>query len=267
MSRQIPFTRLAALAFIFSLAVGRTQGQEAADKPAAAPECVPVPDGIVGWWSGDRGTKDRLGRSNGYASEGLTFAKGKVGKAFSFDVADAFVEIPPLPNLDIGKGISIECWIRPNTSALYPIVDWNDGQGHLGVHLWVFDGIGRLYFNVIGPQWEGHVLSSGPGVVRPDVFQHIAATYDMESGLARLYRNGVLMAEDYLGKFRPHTESELYFGFRPLYSEHFRGDLDEGCVYNRSLTATEVQAIYNAGSAGYCLPGEEKAAPATPARE
>ena len=34
--------------------------------------------------------------------------------------------------------------------------------------------------------------------------------------------------------------------------QNFNGTLDEVGVYNRALTSSEVQAIFNAGSAGMC---------------
>ena len=33
---------------------------------------------------------------------------------------------------------------------------------------------------------------------------------------------------------------------------HFNGSMDEVSLYNRALSAVEVQAIYNAGAAGKC---------------
>ena len=250
-----PTTILAFVALSFSLVGWRAEAQNEDAAPKGTEKCVPVPDGLVGWWPGDKGARNRLGNNHGEASEGLNFATGKVGNAFSFTVADALVKIPPISDLSTGGGLAIEGWIRPKTTDIYPIVDWNDGK-QLGVHLWVFDVIGRLFFNIVDSKGGFHVITSGPGIIKRDVYQHIAATYDKESGIARLYRNGVLMAEDYMGKFNPQTSYDLYFGHRPSVGQHFKGELDEICIYNRALTFDEVQAVYAAGSAGHCAPEE-----------
>lgn len=256
MSLQNPVKSLRYLPLVIPLLVCRADAQTTTNNPAS-PECVPVPEGIVGWWAGDRGAKDRLQRSHGEASDGMNYKVGKVGRAFSFEIADAAVKIPPLPNLEIGSGLTIHTWVRPSTTAIYPLVEWNNGAGNSGAHLWIFDTPGRIFLNLIGPQKEHHIIASGPGIIKKDVFQHIAATYDMESGIARLYRNGVLMAEDYLGTFRPQTTYDLYLGFRPGNSHYFRGELDEVCVFNRALNSSEIQASYEAGRAGYCFPTNE----------
>ena len=46
--------------------------------------------------------------------------------------------------------------------------------------------------------------------------------------------------------YRPVGSSDLFAGSRHL------GGLDEVSIYNRALSASEVVAIYNAGSAGKC---------------
>lgn len=241
------------VALLLSVVMGNAEAQNG-QAPPKTPECVPVPEGMVAWWPGDGGVRDRLGRSRAQEGEGLDYTKGKVGTAFLFDAADAFVKIPPLEDLEIGTGLSIYCWIRPATTAFYPIVEWNNGQGLAGVHLWLYDGAGRLFFNIIGVKGESHIIGTGPGIIKVGEYQHIAATYDIETGLARLYRNGVLMAEDYMGKFEPQTSYDLYLGTRPRDVHRFKGEMDEVCLFNRSLTARDIQAVYEAHSAGHCLP-------------
>jgi len=44
----------------------------------------------------------------------------------------------------------------------------------------------------------------------------------------------------------------LNIGRNPSYGEYFGGAIDEVTVYNRALSAEEIAAIYNAGSAGKC---------------
>src|SRR5262249_41833189 len=41
---------------------------------------------------------------------------------------------------------------------------------------------------------------------------------------------------------------------RPADGSRFKGTLDEFALYNRALSVSEIQAIYNAGGAGKCKP-------------
>ena len=51
---------------------------------ALAQECGPVPDGLVGWWSGNGNTDDSQGGNNGTLVGAATFAAGHVEQAYSF---------------------------------------------------------------------------------------------------------------------------------------------------------------------------------------
>src|SRR5205814_4576731 len=98
----------------------------------------------------------------------------------------------------------------------------------------------------------------GAGVLASNVFQHVALTFDKASGVARLYRNGVVVAQQTIGSITPQTSYDLYLGRRPaspggpIEVASFAGLLDEAAIYNRTLTTNEIQAIYNAGTAGKC---------------
>ena len=80
---------------------------------------------------------------------------------------------------------------------------------------------------------------------------------DLQKGV-RIYVDGVL---NYTG--RPMTDdlnttSDLYIGMRTPSmggGGFFRGYLDEVEIFNRALNQTDIQVIYNAGSAGKCKQG------------
>ena len=87
--------------------------------------------------------------------------------------------------------------------------------------------------------------------------QHVALTYDKASGMAVLYCNGVAVQTQTLGVFTPKTDYDLHLGRRigGYYSgAYYHGSIDEASLYKRALSASEIQAIYNAGAAGKCAP-------------
>jgi hypothetical protein len=105
------------------------------------------------------------------------------------------------------------------------------------------------------PDTEGiaHNISSPPGVIATNSFQHVAMTYDKTSGIAALYRNGVVVAKVNLGVFTPQTSFDFFMGNRPsgfFANMYFQGQMDEIAIYNRALTAAEIQACFNAGRSG-----------------
>ena len=100
--------------------------------------------------------------------------------------------------------------------------------------------------------YNDHPIFSPAGLVTSNVWQHVAATYVQSSGIATIYLNGAVVAQQTLGTFTPQTFGDLYIGVRPDAGFRFAGLMDEVSLYNRGLSAAEIQAIYNAGSLGKC---------------
>ena len=70
----------------------------------------------------------------------------------------------------------------------------------------------------------------------------------------RVSTSMAVVADSNLGVFEPETSYNLFLGRRPAGdgTTSFNGLLDEVAIYNRALSQTEIQGIYNAGSAGKC---------------
>jgi hypothetical protein len=202
----------------------------------------------------------------------MSFTNGKVGQAFQFDGTTGYVSIPASSSLDVGSGagFTIEGWINPTSiSSNQPLVEWNASNDDVGVgvHLWISvpvpgAGPGSLFANLKNPA-NNFILNTGPGLVTNGVFQHVALTYDKPSGIATLYYNGALVAQALspVPNYTPATTANLYFGKRIAESPTtigaagtvFGGLMDEISLYKTALSAAQIQAIYNAGTAGKCL--------------
>jgi hypothetical protein len=116
-------------------------------------------------------------------------------------------------------------------------------------------GLGKLTIDVKDTSYQDHCFSTAEGLLVSNIWQHVAATYVRSNGNTVLYINGVPMAQATLGAFTPRTIGDLYVGVRPYDAGagiRFVGLMDEVSLYNRALSATEISAIYSAGSAGKC---------------
>jgi hypothetical protein len=234
--------------------------------------CDASPSGLVSWWAAEGNANDSFGTNNGTLLGGMSFANGKVGQAFQFDGATGNVRIPASPSLDVGSGagFTIEGWINPaNVTSNQPLVEWNANNEDvgIGVHMWISipvpygGGPGCLFANLKNPA-NNFILNTGPGLVTNGGFQHVALTYDKPSGMATLYYNGAIVAQAVspIPNYTPATTADLYFGKRIAETPTtvaaagtvFGGLMDEMSLYNTALSASQIQAIYNAGSAGKC---------------
>ena len=229
-------------------------------------DCTPAPAGLVSWWPAERNANDIVDGNDG-TIQNITYTHGEVGQAFVFNGSDSGIVIPASTSLDVGSsgGFTLEAWINPtDVSQRCPLFEWNVGDGvtYWGVHFYIdpvsFDaGPGALYANIVDNNGSWHLLHTPAGVVTTKVFQHVALTYDQASGMATIYCNGVVVAQQNLGSFTPLTTYDLYLGRRPLTQGEtyaFAGLLDEPAVYRGALSSNEIAAIYAAGHAGKCVP-------------
>lgn len=228
------------------LALGSSTGGLA---PATAqPACVAVPGGLVTWWPGDGNAKDVWGENDGTLRNGATFAAGKVGSAFSLDGVDDYVSSPGT-SINGLQQLSIDAWVKP--------AELPSGEFQRFVSLSAPDTEKAVlrHDGVNGPQ-QLHFFMGIDGVprhIRVDgalqagVFQHVAGTYD--GSVMRLYLNGAEVGSlPVTGVVDTSTRANVS-GL-----ESFNGLVDEVEIFDRALSAEEVKAIYDAGSAGKCKP-------------
>jgi subtilisin-like proprotein convertase family protein len=218
---------------------------------------------IVGMWRGEDNGVDSVAGRNGTV-ENLAFAPGEVGEAFWLDPSAGNgqrVSVPDNPAFALTNSLSIEGWVQP-TGDGYTIF-WR-GDDRPGLDPYVLSmqldtTVGFYIDSGAGPPTSPVNISA---TLSYNQWWHLAATLDGNTGDMKLYTNGVVAAAINTS-LRP---------FGPLLANHdpaigicnvgehindfpFNGEVDEISLYNRALTASEVKAIYSAGSAGKFDPG------------
>jgi hypothetical protein len=206
--------------------------------------CTPPPAGMVGWWPGDGNANDIRGANPGTLQNGATFTTGQVGQAFSFDGTDDYVST----NLDAQPSVmpstTWDAWVFPTR-----VNQTGFRQGIMSIDT---GGFARSVLIETGTANFG--IFTGLGVWQPTTvtlnqWQHIAVVYT-PTGI-RFYKNGV----EFVSSGGPNTTAttgRFQIGRFPGFPQYFQGRIDEVEVFNRALTQAEIQAIYNAGSAGKC---------------
>ena len=221
--------------------------------------CVTPPSGLTAWWPFNQNALDVINGTNAMLIGMPAFIPGKVGQALRLDGVDDAARTPARSALDIGSGggMSVELWIRPDdVQSPGALVEWSDAIGRLGAHFYIASASpGSLFANLIDTNGNSHSFSSPSGLVTTSQWQHVALTYQQSNGLARLYLNGVPVAQQFLGPFRAETRLDLQVGQRVLDGNpyRYRGGLDELSLYSRALSEAEVVSIFAAGSFGKCF--------------
>ena len=230
------------------------------------PTCVTPPSGLVSWWQAEGNANDTVDSNSGILLNGATFAPGRVGQAFSFDGTNDYIRVTDRPNLHFTNALTIEAWLFPTSLGGYhhEVVskwDWHYPGAQKGYTTTVMPD-GRIGFGVCNDGYcsEGPVVGSSASAYRTNSlpvnqWTHFAATYD--GSALTIYVNGILEGQTaYNGGIFPGT-NDLLIGAALADAgggalSPFAGLIDEPATYNRAVSSAEIQAIYNAGSAGKC---------------
>jgi subtilisin family serine protease len=227
--------------------------------------CVPAPSGLVSWWPGDGNAVDLASGNNGVLSNGATFVAGEVGQTFSFTTNHAGVVVGNATNLQM-QSFTIETWIQRASASVITLDPGYNGMvfsyGYFGYGLYIGIADNALSLSKIG---YDHTSGAGAPAIADTNWHHVAVT---KSGTTVVfYIDGAAFpAPAYSSTFQFTTPAAI--GARPDYINtngncSFYGAIDELAVYNRALTATEIQSIVNAGAAGKCKPTGLFASPST----
>ncbi|MDQ4122428.1 MAG: carboxypeptidase regulatory-like domain-containing protein [Acidobacteriota bacterium] len=223
-------------------------GSAYSNPPVLAQVQTCTPGGLVSWYRAENNALDYTSAHNGTLRGGTTFVSGKVGQAFNFDGVNDDVD---LGNWSAGAQWTLEAWVR--VSSLMP-----DRRG-------IFGGINYLADWGIGYQGGGttfvggfvgriHPAGSSTGTISPGsaptvgTWYHLAVTSDGTT--ERLYLDGVERDSAAVDPNYNPTTNGIRIGSESCCGAYFHGLVDEPSAYNRTLSASEIQAIFNAGSAG-----------------
>ena len=222
-----------------------------ADKCFAA--CAPAPFGLVSLWRAEGNAEDIVGGNDGTLENGATFAAGKVGQAFSFNgTSSSDVVIHPRPELKFTTQFSLEAWIKPTDVGNYrQIFSWLAVAPDQSYQLGLAPN-GALRMDISGDGIVYNAVISTNGALTANTWAHVAGTFDR--GALKLFVNGVQIASatSAITSIFTGTTYNMYIGTTPLGQQRFDGLIDELSAYNRALSASEIQAIYNADNAGKC---------------
>ncbi|TXH00473.1 MAG: LamG domain-containing protein [Candidatus Moraniibacteriota bacterium] len=215
--------------------------------------------GLVGYWTFDRaqlnGTTayDRsASKYHGSLTNGPTLTDGMLAQAVDLDGSNDYVTMNDQPNLDFGDAadLSISGWFYRDTFTTDDaIVAKINGllPGETGYVVYIDDATDQLIFRV-GDGIDSYTVSSTPTYTTAQ-WVHFAVVWDQDSAAnTKLYANGQAIASTSSGTIGNVNDLTNALGFRLgntfAGSDYFDGKLDDMRVYNRALTATEIQTLY-----------------------
>jgi len=185
---------------------------------------------------------------------GADWTAGKYGYALAFDGTDDYVSIGNPAGLNGLLNISICAWVNfanfsTNTGWVKTI--YSKGSESAGRTVWLGygnqSGTMRWYWEIgNGVTYDALTPSDS---IQAGQWYHIVATF--ANGTYAIYKNGALFSTSNRNIRVPVTTGyNAFLGRYSLGVQHmFNGTIDEFMIANRTLSASEVLARYNAGAA------------------
>ena len=208
-------------------------------------------DGLVGWWKFDEGSGtiayDSSGNGNdGDLTNGPTWMDGKIGGALSFDGVDDYVEIENYYGIPGTNPRTTSVWLKNNfqsSSKHRPFISWGSKSTGKEWKLF-FDVEGKIKHNI----WGGSV--TGSTIVDSNRWIHVVSVLPIGATNTLsmvLYLNGHLENLQIAnGTFNTGSDFPVRIG-NDLHFNIYKGLIDDVRIYDRALSAEEVQALYYLG--------------------
>jgi hypothetical protein len=237
--------------------------------------------GPIAWWTFDNKDTDWSGHIirdvSGNGNNGLLgsiyfpltpdtgptlLANGKVGEAFSFNGSNSCITLPQSPLRNLSRPSSFCTWAYTANTANFPNA-WNmqiinfyaDSLDGIAIESVVNTGIMDVVYKVGGTD-RGAITTSQ--VFVNNTWVHIRFVWDGSS--ITFYVNGSVVPTttssdsvaraNIIGARSPAAVDPWNYSNAAL-DGAWLGGLDEMMIFNRALSASEVQAIYQAGVSGH----------------
>jgi uncharacterized delta-60 repeat protein len=209
-------------------------------------------------WDGTVGeVRDSSGGENHGTAYGgaTTVTGGKYGRAGSFDGVDDYLEWSDDSFLPRGTGseMTIAFWFKHTTlsSGGTIIEQWDKADGNDKAWDVIATTDGRINFRINNKGSSEEYTCSGVRTGLDDgSWHHFVGIYDEGSGNIDTYIDGVIDCDGtttyVLGS--DNASSHFHIGAKKngaTYESFYNGFIDEVAIYDRTLTPTEIQNIYN----------------------
>ncbi len=191
------------------------------------------------------------------------FVPSIVDQGFSFDGMGDYVEVAHSASLNLSE-FSVEAWVYidlvQSAGEFNVMVSKSDGSSASGGFILAYDArsipgipstFDALDFEALGgPRIESNPFLQNAFPVSG--YYHVAGTFD--GSVARLYLNGALVSTGLPISSVMFNSLTLRIGgaHHASIDDRFEGIVDEVSIFDRELMASEIQAIFAAGSGGKC---------------
>lgn len=212
-------------------------------------------DGLAAYYAFDGDASDSSGNANHgvvYGAELTVDRFGRADHAYLFDGLDDTIEAPHSASLDITGPITVSCWVKAHdtywrSGLVIKAPDYDPCVGYL-----LRTKYDEAHFGLYYTGGINHLggSASSDTLVNDDVWRLVTGTYDGSE--IRMYVDGQLeTSTTYSAGYESNTAAlQIGHYYYPYNDGHggrnnvtLNGAIDDVRIYNRALSAAEVQEL------------------------
>jgi hypothetical protein len=177
---------------------------------------------------------------------------GKFGKAMSFDGNSDYVDVDSSSSLLINNSATWSFWAKQSSviNGAGLISKYDTTPTGRSYAIYTVDDELLVYLSNDSVSFNGYSTSGGCGFSSDNIWTYITVVYNSTDII--YYKNGdycYIRATEYNHLYN-NTAIPLWIG-RNYDVAYFNGSIDEVMIFNRSLSAAEIQSLYNASAYKY----------------
>ena len=197
---------------------------------------------------------DRSGSGfNGTLTNGPAATLGQAGQALDFNGTDQYADMGDVLDVTDGSALSISGWFyRDTATATHTIVAKKNASGTGAGYLVYLDATTDKLVLDVGDGTNTYSVASTSTFTAPGWYHFVAVWDDASAATTEIYINGTADNSTDTGTISSlgnlSNALNLRIGAESDAGNPFDGKLDEIRVYNRALSAGEIQSLYALGA-------------------
>ncbi|MEJ6492783.1 MAG: T9SS type A sorting domain-containing protein, partial [Flavobacteriales bacterium] len=217
---------------------------------AQVPTYVPT-TGLVGWWPFNGNANDESGNGNNGTVNGASLANDRnavTNSAYSFDGTD-WIEVNHNAMFDFqtNNAITVSTWFETSmtTGAVFTQKQQGVGATQNGFNIGLLNGSGSLAGISSASGGTMSLINTSTTGYNNSIWHHFV--YEFDNQVATIYLDGTeIITQTDAGSIVGNSATNLIFGYGLPSNNYFlTGKLDDIGIWNRALTACEIQDLYH----------------------
>ena len=213
-----------------------------------------ISEGLITYYPFDGNYSDFSGNGNHGTNNGSTLNNNSINSNYLLNaefngVDNTISAVSPLVNANSSSSISAWIYLQPNNPSWQRIITkiYGSNIGARAGSIDIFSNTNKLRYVIVSDTGTDYSATSTT-VLNNNQWYYVVGTYDNTTGNVSIYINGNFENSII------NTEKTTTSGSSPFYigSElntgtptYFNGSLDEVRIYNRALSESEIELLYN----------------------